>query len=98
MIGFLAVVLLSFLLVPFLGRNFFPSVDAGQIAMHVRAPVGTRIEETLDRVRSDRREDPQIIPPDEIASIADNIGLPVSAASTRPTTIRARSARRTATS
>ena len=36
----------SFALVPFLGRNFFPTVDAGQILMHVRAPVGTRVEET----------------------------------------------------
>ena len=56
--GFLAVVLVSFALVPLLGRNFFPTVDAGQINLHVRAPVGTRIEETAalfdhieDRIR-----------------------------------------------
>ena len=42
--GFLAFVLASFVLVPFLGRDFFPSVDAGAIALHVRAPMGTRIE------------------------------------------------------
>jgi multidrug efflux pump subunit AcrB len=45
-IGFMSVVLLSFGLLPFLGRNFFPTVDAGQINLHVRAPTGTRIEET----------------------------------------------------
>ena len=76
--GFAVVVLLSFLLVPMLGRNFFPAVDSGAISLHVRAPVGTRIEETAalfdhieDRIR-------QIIPPDQIVSIVDNIGLPVS--------------------
>ncbi len=76
--AFLAFVLLSFGLVPLLGRNFFPTVDAGQINMHVRGPVGTRIEETAaefdhieDRIR-------QIIPADQIVSIVDNIGLPIS--------------------
>ena len=44
--GFLAVVLLSFGLAPWLGQNFFPAVDAGQIKLHVRAQTGTRIEET----------------------------------------------------
>ena len=44
--GFLVFVALSLLLVPFLGRNFFPAVDAGEISLHVRAPIGTRIEET----------------------------------------------------
>jgi len=77
-IGFLSVVLLSFALIPLLGRNFFPTVDSGQINLHVRAPVGTRIEETAalfdhieDRIRS-------TIPADELGSIVDNIGLPVS--------------------
>ena len=65
-IGFLAVVALSFLLVPFLGRNFFPSVDAGQITLHVRAPVGTRIEDTLGPVRPDRAA----YPPDHPAGRA----------------------------
>jgi multidrug efflux pump subunit AcrB len=76
--GFMAFVLLSFGLAPFLGRNFFPAVDAGAISLHVRAPIGMRIEETAalfdhveDRVRS-------VIPPDELGSIVDNIGLPVS--------------------
>ena len=49
-IAFMAVVLMSFALVPMLGRNFFPAVDAGQISLHVRAPVGTRIEETANQL------------------------------------------------
>jgi len=78
MIGFLLVVLLSFALVPFLGRNFFPSVDSGQIMMHVRAPVGSRLETTaaeFDRIERKVRE---LIPASELDSIADNIGLPAS--------------------
>jgi CzcA family heavy metal efflux pump len=81
-IGFLAVTLLSFLLVPFLGQNFFPSVDAGQIALHVRAPIGSRIETTsaeFDRVERRIRE---IIPHDELVSVVDNVGLPVSSINT----------------
>jgi len=76
--GFLAVVLLSFALIPMLGRNFFPTVDAGQINLHVRAPVGTRIEETaalFDHIEDSIRA---AIPHDQLASIVDNIGLPVS--------------------
>jgi multidrug efflux pump subunit AcrB len=76
--GFLAVVLLSFALVPFLGRDFFPSVDSGEINLHVRAPVGTRIEETaalFDHIEQTIR---QVVPPDELGTIVDNIGLPVS--------------------
>ena len=72
------VVLLSFGLAPFLGRNFFPSVDSGAISLHVRAPVGTRIEQTaalFDHVEQTIR---QVIPPDELETIVDNIGLPIS--------------------
>ena len=68
----------SFGLVPFLGQNFFPSVDAGQILIHVRAQAGTRIEETArlcDEVEQTIR---QTIPPDQLASVVDNIGLPIS--------------------
>ncbi len=81
-IGFMVCVLLSFLLLPFLGENFFPSVDAGSITMHVRAPVGTRLEETsalFDRIEQRIHE---IIPPDELNSMVDNIGLPVSGINT----------------
>ncbi|HEX4153101.1 MAG TPA: efflux RND transporter permease subunit [Steroidobacteraceae bacterium] len=77
-VGFLACVVISFVLTPFLGENFFPAVDSGQILMHVRAQPGTRIEETArlfenveDTVRS-------VIPPKELVSIVDNIGLPFS--------------------
>ncbi len=76
--GFLACVVLSFGLLPFLGENFFPTVDSGQILMHVRAPTGTRIEETArlcDLVENAVR---QIIPPKQIDNIVDNIGLPIS--------------------
>jgi multidrug efflux pump subunit AcrB len=77
-IGFMTVVLLSFVLLPWLGRNFFPTVDAGQINIHVRAPIGTRIENTaftFARVEDTIR---RVILPDELDSIVDNIGLPFS--------------------
>jgi multidrug efflux pump subunit AcrB len=74
----MAVVLLSFALVPFLGRNFFPSVDAGQIVLHVRAPLGTRIEETATEFDHVEQTIRQVIPPDQLESIVDNIGLPTS--------------------
>ncbi len=76
--GFLGFSLLSSGLVPFLGQDFFPAVDGGQIKLHVRAPIGTRIEETTrlcDRVGVAIR---QIIPGDKLASVVDNIGLSVS--------------------
>jgi CzcA family heavy metal efflux pump len=66
------------LLAPFLGQDFFPSVDSGQFKIHVRAATGTRIEETAalcDRVDSTIREQ---IPAKEVVSIVDNIGLPYS--------------------
>ena len=72
--GFLAFVVLSFALAPFLGANFFPSVDAGQIALHVRAPIGSRLEETsadFSRVETVIR---RIIPADELDAVIDNIG------------------------
>lgn len=81
-IGFLGVVAASFLLVPFLGQNFFPAVDAGQMAIHVRAPVGSRIEATAAQFDLIQRRIRAIIPRDELVSIVDNIGLPVSAINT----------------
>jgi len=75
---FLGFVALSLCLAPFLGENFFPAVDAGVISLHVRAPMGTRIEETaalFDHVEKRIRE---IIPARDLDSIVDNIGLPVS--------------------
>jgi CzcA family heavy metal efflux pump len=76
--GFLACVIVSFGLWPFLGENFFPDVDSGQILMHVRAQPGTRIEETarlFDLVEHTVRS---VIPPDQLDNIVDNIGLPFS--------------------
>jgi CzcA family heavy metal efflux pump len=76
--GFMGFVVLSFALLPFLGSIFFPSVDSGEMTLHVRAPVGTRIEDTaalFDHVEESIR---QAIPPDQLVSIVDNIGLPVS--------------------
>jgi multidrug efflux pump subunit AcrB len=76
--GFLACAVLSFGLVPFLGQNFFPSVDAGRILIHVRSQVGTRIEETARLCDQVERSIRQMIPPDQLASIVTNIGLPIS--------------------
>jgi CzcA family heavy metal efflux pump len=75
-VGLMGFVLLSFGLAPFLGSNFFPSVDAGQIIMHVRAPVGTRIEETSDRFSQVEGEVRRLIPGPAVRSIVDNIGVP----------------------
>jgi multidrug efflux pump subunit AcrB len=77
-VGFLGVVLASFLLVPMLGRNFFPAVDSGQILMHVRLQVGTRVEDaanTFARIQGAIR---QVIPPAELGTLVDNVGLPIS--------------------
>jgi CzcA family heavy metal efflux pump len=82
LIGFLAVTLLSFLLVPFLGQNFFPAVDAGAMAIHVRAPVGSRIEDTSAEFDRIARRIRGTIPANELVSVVDNIGLPVSAINT----------------
>ena len=73
---FLAICLLSCLLYPVLGRDFFPAVDAGQIKLHFRAPTGTRIEETAqiaDRINASIRE---LIPAEELETILDNLGVP----------------------
>ena len=75
---FLGVVLLSMLLYPLLGRNFFPEVDSGQIKLHVRAPTGIRVEETAAQVDHIEAAVRKVIPSRELASIVDNIGLPVS--------------------
>jgi multidrug efflux pump subunit AcrB len=74
-IGFAAV---SMLLVPWLGQDFFPAVDAGQFTLHVRAKSGTRIEEVarqVDKIEGAIREE---IPKTQLKGIIDNIGLPYS--------------------
>ncbi len=78
LIGFLAFVFVSFGLAPWLGSNFFPSVDAGQIKLHVRAQTGTRIEETAKLCDEVENAIKEIIPPNELDSMVDNIGLPIS--------------------
>jgi multidrug efflux pump subunit AcrB len=77
-IGFLAFVGFSFLMVPYLGQNFFPSVDAGQILMHVRTQVGTRVEESANQFADVQKVIRKIIPSDQIDTITDNIGMPIS--------------------
>jgi len=76
--GFLAVCVLSGGLVFFLGRDFFPSVDAGQFRLHVRGRAGLRIEETarlVDEVEQQLRRE---VPRKDVRTILDNIGLPYS--------------------
>jgi multidrug efflux pump subunit AcrB len=75
---FLLLCLCVFLLIPFLGQNFFPSSDTGSFILHLRAKSGTRIEETArlcDLVEQNIRK---TVPPSQIDNILDNIGLPYS--------------------
>ncbi|EJN07171.1 efflux RND transporter permease subunit [Herbaspirillum sp. YR522] len=74
--GFLGFCLLSCLLFPFLGRDFFPSVDAGQLRLHMRAPTGTRIEETARLADQVERVIRELIPEHELETILDNLGVP----------------------
>jgi multidrug efflux pump subunit AcrB len=76
--GFLAVALLSMGLVPLLGQDFFPTVDGGQIKMHVRAQTGTRIEDTTRLCDQIGLAIQKIIPADQLAGVVDNIGVSVS--------------------
>ncbi|HJT86370.1 MAG TPA: efflux RND transporter permease subunit [Bryobacteraceae bacterium] len=76
--SFLALCAASFLLVPWIGQDFFPVSDGGQFKLHLRAKTGTRIEETAricDLVEESLRRS---LPPEEVASIIDNIGIPYS--------------------
>ena len=80
--AFLGVCLLAWLLLPWLGENFFPTSDNGQFILHLRAKTGTRIEETArlaDLVEAAIRRE---IPPGELESIIDNIGMPYSTINT----------------
>jgi len=75
---FLLLCLSVFLLIPFLGQNFFPSTDNGTFLLHVRAPSGTRIEETARLCDEIEERIHAVIPKTEIDNILDNIGLPYS--------------------
>jgi multidrug efflux pump subunit AcrB len=77
-LGFAVVVTGSFALVPYLGSNFFPDVDGGQILIHARVPVGTRVEETAARFAKIQQVIREVIPAHDIATVVDNIGLPPS--------------------
>lgn len=77
-VGFLVLVTCSAGLLPFLGRDFFPTAVTNALRIHVRAPSGTRIEEMtalMDRIEGRVR---QILPRDDVTSVVDNIGLPIS--------------------
>jgi multidrug efflux pump subunit AcrB len=80
--GFLLAIAASFLLFPFLGRNFFPQVDGGQILLHVRAPVGMRIEETAARFAEVETAIREVIPAAEVGAVVDNIGTYLSSINT----------------
>ncbi|WP_045834568.1 efflux RND transporter permease subunit [Hyphomicrobium sp. 99] len=77
--GFIAA---SFLLTPYLGRNFFPAVDSGQILMHVRLDVGTRVEESARKFAQIQDAIREVIAPEDLAAMVDNIGMPVSGINT----------------
>ncbi|MBR8458794.1 efflux RND transporter permease subunit [Burkholderia dolosa] len=75
---FLGFCVLSTGLVFVLGRDFFPSADSGNIRLHLRAPTGYRIEETARLADQVERVIREVVPPDELGAIVDNLGLPVS--------------------
>ena len=73
--GIVLVIVSAGALVPWLGRDFFPQVDAGQIRLHLRAPVGTRLEETARMVAAVEARIRRVIPPEDVATILDNVGI-----------------------
>ena len=79
--AFMAVSVASLGLLWLVGEDFFPNVDSGQIKLHARAPAGTRIEQTEVRFAEIEREIRNVIPPGQIDTIIDNIGVPNSWAS-----------------
>ncbi|MBX3138589.1 efflux RND transporter permease subunit, partial [Candidatus Obscuribacterales bacterium] len=79
-VGLASFVLISSLcLLPFVGRDFFPLVDAGQFRLHVKAPSGTRVEKTEQAFSAVEAEIRKVIPPEEIELLIDNIGVPAEA-------------------
>ena len=77
-LAFLGIMLVSLPLFPFLGRDFFPDVDAGQMRLHVRAPPGTRLESTQQYFSQVEATIRGLVGNDEISVILDNIGMPYS--------------------
>ncbi len=80
--GFLAVCLLSMGLLLTIGQDFFPTVDAGQFRLHVRARTATRIEETAKLADEVEQYIRTVIPKEELTGVLDNIGLPYSGINT----------------
>lgn len=74
--GMVGVLALGLVLFPLVGRDFFPAIDGGQIQLHVRAPAGSRIENTERIFREVENKIRQVIPDSERELIVDNIGLP----------------------
>ncbi|GAB4035311.1 efflux RND transporter permease subunit [Spirosoma gilvum] len=72
---FVGVVAVTLVMLPFVGRDFFPHVDAGQIRLHMRAPAGTRLEATEQISAKTTEIVREVIPHDEIGSVISNIGL-----------------------
>lgn len=76
--GFLAFYGCSMTLLPIIGQDFFPAIDAGQLRLHVNCRPGTRVEETERIFKEIERAIGTVVPKDEILIITDNIGMPVS--------------------
>ncbi|HXX70552.1 MAG TPA: efflux RND transporter permease subunit [Polyangiaceae bacterium] len=76
--GFVVFFVGSIALLPLVGRDFFPTVDAGLIKLHVRGPPGTRIEESEKRFARIEEAIRAVIPPRQIETMLDNIGVPYS--------------------
>ncbi|MEO8661728.1 MAG: efflux RND transporter permease subunit, partial [Bryobacteraceae bacterium] len=74
--AFLGFTVLSMGLFHFIGQDFFPNVDSGQMRLHARCPAGTRIEETEARFAAMEQEIRSVIPPAELDMMIDNIGIP----------------------
>jgi multidrug efflux pump subunit AcrB len=77
-VAFIALIVVSALLFPLLGRDFFPQVDAGQMRLHVRAPPGTRLERTQQYFAAVEAQIRKLVGNDQIDVMLDNIGLPYS--------------------
>jgi multidrug efflux pump subunit AcrB len=77
LVGFCGFFVVSFVLLPFIGEDFFPTVDAGSFRLHVAAPPGTRIEQTRRLFASVEATVAQIIPAKQLDLVIDNFGLPV---------------------
>jgi multidrug efflux pump subunit AcrB len=77
-VAFMVIGSTTFVLLPWLGRDFFPSVDAGQVRLHLRARSGTRLEQTAILVDEVEAQIRKIIPSDELDTLVDNIGVPYS--------------------